>query len=134
MATNSVGDFIRSVFPTIVSKSGKTFRALLADGEGGGTVEKVFSDLEETRKAWTDVKSIYDMRGEMFKKTMSVFSVLTMLPTDTEETYRNRLRLLFHRNGHTLWGTAFDILDIFKTLTDNKNIYLVNNTDDKNLL
>ena len=134
MATNSVGDFIRSVFPTIVSKSGKTFRALLADGDGGGTIEKVFSDLEETRKAWTDIKSIYDMRGEMFKKTMSVFSVLTMLPTDTEETYRNRLRLLFHRNGHTLWGTAFDILDIFKTLTDNKNIYLVNNTDDKNLL
>ena len=46
MATNSVGDFIRSVFPTIVSKSGKTFRALLTDGDGGGTIEKVFSVLE----------------------------------------------------------------------------------------
>ena len=36
MAVNSIGDFIKSVFPTLVNKSGKTFKALLADGEGGG--------------------------------------------------------------------------------------------------
>lgn len=134
MAVNTIGDFIRSVFPTLVNKSGKTFRALLADGEGGGTVEKIFSELDETRKSWTGVKSIYDMRGEMFGKTMNVFSVLTMLPTDTEETYLNRLKLLFYRNGHTLWGTRFDILDIFKTLTGSEHIYLVNNTDKDNLI
>lgn len=134
MAVNTIGDFIKSVFPTMVNKAGTTFKALLTDGEGGGTVEKIFSDLDETRKAWTGVKSIYDMRGEMFDKTMDIFSVLTMLQTDTEETYLNRLKLLFYRNGHTLWGTRFDILDIFKTLTNNERIYLVNNTDDENLI
>lgn len=45
MAVNSIGDFIISVFPTLVNKSGKTFKALLADGEGGGTVESIFEDL-----------------------------------------------------------------------------------------
>ncbi len=132
---NSIGDFIRSIFSSMVNKNGTTFKALLADQTSNdGTIEKVFTDLEETRKAWTDVHSIYDMSGEMFEKTMAVISVLKQLPTDTEEVYLNRLRLLFYRNGHTLWGNNYDILNIFKTLFDNDNVYLVNNTDEENLL
>ena len=135
MAVNSTGDFIRSVFSSMINKGGTVFKALLADKEtSDGTIEKIFSDLEETRKSWTDVRSIYDMTGEMFDKTMALFSVLTMLTTDTEETYLNRLKLLFYRNGHTLWGNRFDILDIFRTLFNNENVHLINNTDDKNLL
>lgn len=135
MAVNTIGDFIRSVFSTMVNKNGTIFKALLADKENGdGTVEKIFTDLEETRKAWTDIKSVYDMTGEMFEKTMDLISVLTILPSDTEKIYLNRLRLLFYRDGHTLWGTRYDILNIFKKLLANENVYLVNNTDDKNLL
>lgn len=131
---NSIGDFIRSIFPSMVNRNGKTFKALLADEQGGGTIEKIFAELEETRKSWTDIHSIYETTGEMFEKTMDVFSVLTKLSADTEEAYLNRLKLLFYRNGHTLWGTAYDILDIFKTLFKNENVYLVNNTDTSNLL
>lgn len=134
MAVNSIGDFIKSVFSSMINRSGEIFKALLADGEGGGTVEKVFSDLEETRKAWTGKRSIYDMSGEMLEKTMNLFSVLKMLPTDTEESYLNRVKLLFYRNGHTLWGCRHDILDIFKTLFRNDKVYLINNTDSSNLL
>lgn len=133
MAVNTIGDFIRSVFSAMVNKNGNTFKALLSDGSGGGTVEKIFSGLDDTRKAWTDVKSFYDMRGEMFEKITALFSVLTMLPDDTEQTYMNRLKLLFYRNGHTLWGTRFDILEIFRTLT-NSEVYIVNNTDEENLI
>ena len=134
MAANTIGDFIKSIFPTTLNKEGSVFKALLTDGEGGGTVEEIFSDLEDARKAWTGEKDFYKLRGEMFEKTMKVFSVLTKLQTDTEETYLNRLKLLFYRNGHTLWGTRFDILDIFKTLTNNEHIYLVNNTGEENLI
>ena len=132
---NTTGDFIRSVFSSIVNKDGTIFKALLADKENNdGTIEKIFYDLEETRKAWTDVHSIYDMRGEMFEKMMKLTSVLTVLTSDTEETYLNRLKLLFYRNRHTLWGTRYDILDIFKILTNNENVYLVNNTGEENLI
>lgn len=135
MAANSIGDFIRSVFSTMVNKNGTMFKALLADkNTSDGTIEKIFSDLEETRKAWTDVHSIYDMTGEMFEKTTALFSVLTMLTTDTEETYLNRLKLLFYRNGHEIWGSRYDILDIFKTFFGNGKVYIVNNTDDENFL
>ncbi|MGP1458948.1 MAG: hypothetical protein ACTTKL_06535 [Treponema sp.] len=63
-AVNSVGDFIRSVFPSTVNKNGKVFKALLADDTGGGTVETTFRDIEETRKAWAKDGSVYSQDGE----------------------------------------------------------------------
>lgn len=134
MAVNTTGDFIRSIFPSMVNKNGKTFSALLTDGKGGGTIEKIFTELEETRKAWTNVHSIYETTGEMFEKTIKLFSIITKLPADTEETYLNRLNLLLYRNGHTLWGTTYDIRNVFETLFGNENVYIVNNTDTENLL
>ena len=130
MAVNSVGDFIKSVFPTIVNKNGKTFKALLTDGDGGGTVEKVFSDLEETRKAWTTNSSVYNQTGEQLQKTLNLFSVLSQLQNESEETFLKRNELLFYRNGATVWGDKWNILNIFKTFFNNDKVYIVNNTDD----
>jgi hypothetical protein len=129
MAVNSIGDFIRSVFPTLVNKNGTTFKALLADGEGGGTVEKIFEDLEETRKAWTENKSIYSQSGEQLQKTLAVFSVISQLQNEREATFLKRNELLFYRNGDKIWGDKWNILNIFKTFFNNQNIYLVNNTE-----
>lgn len=129
MAVNSIGDFIRSVFPTLINKNGTTFKALLADGEGGGTVEKIFEDLEETRKAWTENKSIYTQSGEQLQKTLAVFSVISQLQNESEATFLKRNELLFYRNGDKVWGDKWNILNIFKTFFNNQNIYLVNNTE-----
>lgn len=63
-AVNSVGDFIKSVFSSIVNKNGKVFKALLTDGEGGGAIETVFGDLEQTRRAWAKDGSVYSQDGE----------------------------------------------------------------------
>ena len=50
-AVNTIGDFIRSVFPTIINKNGKLFKAMLADKESeDGTIEIIFNDVEKTRK------------------------------------------------------------------------------------
>ena len=136
MAVNSIGDFIKSVFPTLVNKSGKTFKALLADGEGGGTIESIFEDLEETRKAWTDNKSIYTQSGEQLQKTLAVFSVISQLQNESEATFLKRNELLFYRNGDKVWGDKWNILNTFKTFFNNQNVYLVNNTEkfEENLL
>lgn len=129
-AVNTIGDFIRSVFPTIVNKNGKLFKALLADKEAeDGTVEAIFNDVEKTRKAWTEHKSVYDQSGEQLKRTLNVFSILKQLQNESEQTFKNRNKLLFKRNGDTLWGNRWDILNIFKTFYNNQNVYLVNNTE-----
>ena len=136
MAVNSIGDFIKSVFPTLVNKSGKIFKALLADGEGGGTIESIFEDLEETRKAWTENKSIYTQSGEQLQKTLAVFSVISQLQNESEATFLKRNELLFYRNGDKVWGDKWNILNTFKTFFNNQNVYLVNNTEkfEENLL
>ena len=129
MATNTIGDFIRSIFPSLINKEGKMFKALLADGDGGGTIEKVFLDLEEARKEWTVNKSVYEQHGEQLAKSLAVFSVLTRLQTESEKAFLKRNELLFYRNGATVWGDKWNILDIFKTFFNNKNVFLVNNTE-----
>ena len=129
MAVNSIGDFIKSVFPTLVNKSGKTFKALLADGEGGGAIESIFEDLEETRKAWTENKSIYTQSGEQLQKSLAVFSVISQLQDESEATYLKRNELLFYRNGDKVWGDKWNVLNIFKAFFNNENVYLVNNTE-----
>lgn len=126
---NSVGDFIRSVFPSVVNKGGQIFKALLADGEGGGTVEKIFSDLEETRKSWVANKSIYEQSGEQLNKTLALFSVLTRLRNESESTFLKRNELLFYRHGDRVWGDKWNTLNIFKSFFNNQNIWLVNNTE-----
>lgn len=135
MAVNSIGDFIRSVFPTLINKNGTIFRALLADkATEDGTIEKIFTELEETRKAWTERKSIYDMTGEQLDKTLSVISVLKRLQNESEATFLKRNELLFYRNGDKVWGDKWNILNMFKTFFNNDNVYIVNNTDEENLL
>ena len=129
-AVNTIGDFIRSVVPTIINKNGKLFKALLADKESeDGTIETIFNDVEKTRKTWTEHKSVYQQSGEQLKRTLSVFSIIKQLQNESEQTFRNRNKLLFMRNGARIWGNRRDILNIFKTFYNNQNVYLVNNTE-----
>ena len=129
-AVHTIGDFIRSVFPTIVNKSGSLFKALLADKESeDGTIEAVFNDVEKTRKAWTEHKSVYQQSGEQLQRTLKVFSVIKQLQNESEQTFKNRNKLLFMRGGNRIWGNRRDILNIFKTFYNNQNVYLVNNTE-----
>lgn len=129
MAVNSIGDFIKSVFTSMINKSGVIFKSLLTDGEGGGTIEKIYTELEETRKEWTENKRIYDQTGEQLQKTMSLFSVLSQIQGESESTLLKRFELLFYRNGDKIWGDKWNILNTFKTFFNNDNIYLVNNSE-----
>lgn len=135
MAVNTVGDFIKSVFPTLINKKKSVFAALFANDLKTGTVETIFNELEETRKAWEiDGANIYNQTGEQLEKSLALFSVLERVNSDTDHTILARLRLLFYRNGDKVWGDKWNILKLFKTFFNSENVWLVNNTDDENLL
>ena len=135
MAVNTVGDFIKSVFPTLINKKKSVFSALFANDSKTGTIETIFNELEETRKVWEiDSANIYNQTGEQLEKTLALFSVLERVNSDTDHTILARLRLLFYRNGDKVWGDKWDILNLFKTFFNSENVWLINNTDDENLL
>lgn len=128
MAVNSIGDFIRGVFPSTVDVNGTVFKALLSDKENkNGTVEKVFSDIEEERKAWCNSSDVWNQTGEQFEKTMGSISALNMTRYETEDSYKKRNKYIFCRMGSEVHGTVFDIKRIFEDLLSN-NAYIVNNS------
>ena len=135
MAVNTVGDFIKSVFPTLINRKNSVFEALFANETQTGTVESIFNEFEKTRKEWeAEGANIYNQTGEQLEKSLALFSVLERVNSDTDHTILARLRLLFYRNGDKVWGDKWNILKLFKTFFNSENVWLVNNTDDENLL
>lgn len=128
--TNSIGDFIRSVFPSTVSREGAVFKALLASPDRTGTIERIFEDVQAGRLAWQGSRSLYTQRGEQLDKTLTLISVLTRISGEEAETYRNRNELVLYRLGHKVWGTKWDVQALFRAFFNSDDVWVVSNTDD----
>ncbi|GHT83744.1 hypothetical protein FACS1894137_05710 [Spirochaetia bacterium] len=128
---NSVGDFLRSVFSTLVNKDDSIFKALFSNPEETGAIETIFNSLEATRAEWCNNSNVYNQNGEILEKSLSYFSILQRLYEEDDESYKDRNALLYYRNGDTIWGDKWDILSIFKSYFGTKQIYIVNDTNSK---
>ena len=129
---NSIGDFIRGVFSTLVNKDDEIFKALFAsdDIQKPGTMEKIFNDIEETRNKWCNSPNVYEQEGEILEKTLSLFSILSRAYDEDDDSLKWRNRLLYVRNGDSIWGDRWDIIKLFKAYFNSDFVYIVNNTDD----
>jgi hypothetical protein len=133
---NSIGDFIGSVFSTLIDKNHKLFKALFADSDGTGTIEKIFNDIEGTQRIWCNTSNVYEQEGEQFEKTISYFSILNRLFDEDDVSFKGRNKLLYCRNGDTVWGDRWNIVKMFKAYFKSEQVYIINNTNDlkENLL
>jgi hypothetical protein len=127
---NTVGEFIKSVFSTLVNKDDDIFKALFANPDETGVVETIFNNLEKTRDVWCNNSNVYNQTGEMLEKSISFFSVLKRLFGESDDTFKARNELLFYRNGDTVWGDKRDILKLFKAYFGTDLVYIVNNTNE----
>jgi hypothetical protein len=126
---NSAGDFLRSVFSALVNKDDEVFKALFANAEETGAIETVFNEIEKTRDEWCNNSDVYNQTGEMLEKTLSYFSVLERLFEESDTSYKYRNALIFYRNGDTLWGDKWDVLNIFKAYFGTNQVFIVNDTN-----
>ena len=136
--THSIGSFLKSVFPSTVNRSGEVFKALLADGEGGGSIEAIFEELEETRSAWQDVLDAYSLLEEQNEKLWGLVSLLSQSDASEDSVYMARNKMLFAsgRASRAPWGSVYDLLQLFKEFFEIDEVWLVNNcaTIDESLL
>ena len=131
MAANSNGDFIRSVFPSIVNRTGEVFGALFANDEGTGTLEVLFDDLEASRLEWQgDSDDVYNQTGSQLEKTRRLLSPFNRHLSDTDAQIVKRLYTLFYREGDTLWGTKWDIINCVRYYLEVYDVFIVNNAQD----
>lgn len=127
-----LGDFIKSPFSTLINRKGSIFKALLADN-GNGTMEKLISGVETCRSEWCNDTDFYNMSGERFEKCAALFSVLKRMYEESDESFKNRIGLLLHRNGDDIWGDKWNILHILQTYFDTKSVWIRNSTDNPSL-
>ena len=131
MAANTTGDFIRSVFPSIVNRTGDVFGALFANEEGKGTLEVLFDDLEESRLQWQgDSDNVYNQTGSQLEKTRRLLSPFNRHLSDTDTQIVKRLYTLLYRTGDTLWGTKWDIINCVRYYLEVYDVFIVNNAQD----
>lgn len=116
----STGDFIRSVFPSTVNREGAIFKALLADDNAAGTVERIFNDIETVRDDYyhASAYTMHDSKGGgvdgrgssgQLSTTFGFFSVLPRNAYDDDEVYKKCMRAMFERERRTTWGTVTDV-------------------------
>ena len=125
-----IADFLTSPFSSRINRNGKIFKALIADGSNGGSIERIFNDIEAVRKDWCESVDFYALLGERFEKMLSLFSVISRKYGESDSALKKKLELLFYRNGDTLWGDKWNIKRILTTFFNTQNVWLVNNTDD----
>lgn len=136
----SVGDFIRSVFPSTVNREGKIFGALLANDTETGTIERIFNDIEVVRDDWyrTSPYAMHDttyVEGRsssgQLSTTFNFLSVLQRNAYDDDATYIKRMQAIFEREQREVWGTVTDVQKTMgKLLGGDKagNTYIVTGT------
>ena len=127
--TRAIGEFIKSVFPSTVNREGEVFKALLADGAGGGSIEAIFEDLEETRSAWQDALDAYSLLEEQNERLFGLISLLSQTDASSESAYMARNKMLFagDRAGRAPWGSVHDVKELFKAFFEIDEVWLVNN-------
>ena len=127
--TNAIGSFLKSVFPSSIDRNGEVFKALLADGEGGGTIEAVFEELEATRSAWQDALDAYSLLEEQNEKLFGLISLLSQTEASSDSVYMARNKMLFagDRASRAPWGSVHDVRELFKSFFGIEEVWLVNN-------
>lgn len=127
---NSIGDFIRSVFSSRISRQNEVFKALLADKEyEDGTMESLFKDMYVSIDRWGN-SDVYTQYGEQLDRTFEYFSGLNRMFEEQDKDWSFRNWLIFTRTGDDLWGDYWNCLRVLRTYFGTKYVYIVNNTDD----
>lgn len=127
--TNSFGNFIRNCFSPMVNRDSIVFKALLANRQQTGTLEKIFLNFEEARKAWSRT-DVYTQPEEQFEKTFSYCSVLQRRNYESQEDFAKRNRLIFRRLGHKKWGSFQELQILFRDYFATDRVWIINNAEE----
>lgn len=126
----TIGEMLAQPFPGNVNREGEVFRALVADGKGGGAIESVLAEAEAYAKRYTDTCNVYEQSGEMLDKTVAFFSFLKRFYDEEDSPLRRRLRAVLYRGGDTSWGSAYNIRRVFRDYFNTEDVFVLESTGD----
>lgn len=127
----NVKEQLRNNFPTTIKKNGYNFNALVANDTGTAVIEKEITDLINYMKEWRNTKDIYSSTGTIMTYIADFYTYLTQFTDETDKNYLTRIKAIFNRNDDMKWGSPFDIINTFRSYFITGNIFLCENTDEK---
>lgn len=126
----TIGDQLLSNFPNTIKKDSFEFQNIVANDKQTGVFESVLNTLNQYIKQYTGTPDIYEQTGEMLDKTVEFLSYLEKFTDETEEALKLRISAIFKRNGDTVFGTPYDIRNVFRQYFPSAKIYLTENVGD----
>lgn len=125
----TISEELQTNFPGTISKDGEIFKALVTDGKGKGAMNLILEDSKKYSDYYTGTPNIYEQSGDMLSKSLKFFSYLERFENETESAVKQRFAALFIRKHDSVWGTPFDIKNVFRQYFPSGNIFLVENTN-----
>lgn len=125
----TIGDMLLEEWAGNVNKSGEVFKAIFANDDKTGAVEKCFNQVNDFCKSYTSTPSVYKQESDMLDKTVSFFSYLERIYNENDDSLKRRFKAIFYRSGDTPWGTPYDVKNVFKEYFNANEIYLLENTN-----
>lgn len=125
----TISEELQTNFPGTISTEGELFKALVTNGDGKGAMDMILRDAKSYSDYYIGTPSIYEQSGEMLTKSLSFFSYLERFENETENAVKQRFAALFIRKHDSVWGTPYDVKNVFKQYFPTGNIFLVENTN-----
>lgn len=124
----TISDILFSSFPKTISREDEVFSALIANPQKKGCFETLFRQVDTYIKGYSKADDFYNADEELTQKISNFLTYFEKFTNETEESFKNRINAVFHRNGNDTWGTAWDIKKVFEKYFEQAEIYIIENT------
>ncbi|MCL2556925.1 MAG: hypothetical protein FWE09_00440 [Treponema sp.] len=109
-------------------------RALLADGSGGGAVERELARLALFIDYRTRTDDARDHRDDTLEALAGLFARMRRRPNESDSVLLRRLLALTERGGDRIWGTAGNLKSVFEAYFSGVRCYVAEGTGRESLL
>lgn len=130
-----ITDTLKNSFPKNIDKTKPIFQALIANGKDAA-LEKVLTDAQKFGQEYYSKSDIYEQTDNQLEKSVAHFSYLERFTDETEVSLKKRFRALFVRKNDEVWGTTWNIKNVFQEYSPSSKVYLLEGTNsiDENLI
>jgi len=133
--------------PSFVNKEDEFYMALFGDpdrdplatisGSSDFNSGAIANELEYLRayvELVTKTDDVKNQAGKILDKTIEFFSGIGRYYNEEDANYRNRFLALVSRNNDMVFGTKWNMIDVFKYFFPNSGIFVIENAAESSIL
>jgi len=125
----TIGQELIRNYPKTFNKDDPVFKALIANTKENGAMETILNDVQSFCKEYYGTPDIYEQTGDLLTKTADFYTYLESFTDELEESFKKRIQAIFVRKGDQVWGTPYNVMNVFRQYFPTAGIYLCENVN-----